>query len=288
VAVRRPVAPGENVRPRGEGARAGEIVLARGTPVCPAALAMLAALGRQSARVTRRPRVALLSTGDELVPPGTPLGPGQIHDSNRYGLIALVAELGAIPLDLGLVGDDRGRLRALAERGLTEADALVTSGGVSVGDYDLTKQILAELGPIASYRVAMKPGMPQAFGVAAGKPVFGLPGNPVSSLVVFDQFVRPALRKMAGHTHLVRARVAAVADEAVRKAPGKVHFVRAVVVNRAGALHARPTGPQGSGILRSLVQANALIVLDQETTRVAAGDPVAVELLGPVLADGAP
>jgi molybdopterin molybdotransferase len=281
VGVHRPVVQRENVRMRGEGVRAGDVVLPRGTVIGPAELSMLAALGRERALAIRRPRVALLSTGDELVPLGSTPGPGQIRDSNRFGLIGLVAELGGIPRDLGLVGDDPTRLRELVRHGLAEADALVTSGGVSVGDYDLTKQILAELGPIRAYRVAMKPGMPQAFGVVGGKPVFGLPGNPVSSLVVFDQFVRPALLKMAGHTVLLRPRLQALAAEPIQKAPGKVHFLRAVVENKDGVLHARTTGPQGSGILISLVLANALIILERDRTRVAPGEPVTVELLGP-------
>ena len=282
VAVYTPVSPGDNVRPRGESVRAGDLVLERGQVLGPAELSMLASLGRTAVRTIRPPRVALLSTGDELVPLGTAPGPGQIRDSNRYGLIAQVAELGATPIDLGLVGDDEGRLRALVARGLAEADCLVTSGGVSVGDYDLTKRILGELGSIAPYRVAMKPGMPQVFGIAAGgKPVFGLPGNPVSSLVVFDQFVRPALLKMAGHRQVTRPRLLAVAAETIRKPRGKVHFVRAVVDNVDGVLHARPTGPQGSGILRSLVLANALMILDADVESIAAGDHVPVELLSP-------
>jgi molybdopterin molybdotransferase len=280
VAVSMPVAPGDNVRPRGESVRAGDLVLERGRVLGPAELSMLASLGRSSVAAIRPPRVALLSTGDELVPLGTDPGPGQIRDSNRYGLIAQVAELGATPIDLGLVGDDERRLRSLVGRGLAEADCLVTSGGVSVGDHDLTKRVLGDLGAITSYRVAMKPGMPQVFGMAAGgKPVFGLPGNPVSSLVVFDQFVRPALRKMAGHRQVTRPRLLAVATEAIRKPRGKVHFVRAVVENVDGVLHARPTGPQGSGILRSLVLANALMILDTEVESIAAGDRVPVELL---------
>jgi len=281
VGVHRGVAAGENVRRRGEGVRAGDVVLPRGTAIGPAELSMLAALGKERALAIRLPRVALLSTGDELVPLGTEPGPGQIRDSNRYGLIGLTAELGAVPRDLGLVGDDPTRLRELVRRGLAEADALVTSGGVSVGDYDFTKQILAEIGPIRSYRVAMKPGMPQAFGVVGGKPVFGLPGNPVSSLVVFDQFVRPALRKMAGHRALLRPRFQALAAESIQKTAGKVHFIRAIVENKAGILYARTTGPQGSGILRSLVLANALLILERDRTRVAPGEPVTVELLGP-------
>jgi molybdopterin molybdotransferase len=282
VTVYKSAAPGDNVRPRGESVRAGDMVLARGSVIGPAELSMLASLGRSAARVIRTPRVALFSTGDELVPLGTAPGPGQIRDSNRYGLIAQVAELGATPIDLGLVGDDEPRLRALVARGLAEADCLVTSGGVSVGDYDLTKRILGELGSIAAYRVAMKPGMPQVFGMTpGGKPVFGLPGNPVSSLVVFDQFVRPALLKMAGHRQVTRPRLLAVAAEGMRKPAGKTHFVRAVVENVDGVLHVRPTGPQGSGILRSLVLANALMILDQDLESIAAGDQVPVELLSP-------
>lgn len=279
VRVRGRVRPGENVRRRGESVAAGEIALARGTVLRPQEMAMLASLGRTRAQVVRRPRVALLSTGDELVPPGVPLEPGKIHDSNRYGLIGQVAEVGAVPIDLGLVGDDPERLRSLIARGLDEADCLITSGGVSVGDYDLTQRILAEFGAIESLRVAMKPGMPQAFGVARGKIVFGLPGNPVSSMIVFDQFVRPCLLKMAGHTRLERPRWPAIMDEPIQKPAGKVHFVRAIVEHRDGALHARPTGPQGSGILKSLALANALIVLDRDTTQVTRGEAVVVEIL---------
>ena len=279
VQVRAAVRAGENIRRRGESVRAGEVVLARGTVIRPAEVSMLASLGRAAARAVRRPRVALLSTGDELVPPSAVPGPGQVRDSNRYGLCGQVAEIGAVPIDLGLVGDDPGRLRALVARGLEEADCLVTSGGVSVGDHDLTPSVLAEFGRVEWLRVAMKPGMPQAFGLAGGKPVFGLPGNPVSTMVVFDQFVRPALLKMAGHARLARARWRAIAGEPIRKAAGKVHFLRAVVENRDGTLYARLTGPQGSGILRSLTLANALVILEREVTWVDAGETVAVELL---------
>lgn len=280
VAIRRAARAGENVRPQGEGLRAGEIALARGTLLGPPHMGLLAMLGRTRVQVVRRPRVALFSTGDELVPADLPPGPGKIRDSNRVGLSGQVAALGAIPLDLGLAGDDAAEIRALIGRGLAAADCLVTSGGVSVGDADLTKRVLAEFGPIATLRVAMKPGMPQAFGLARGKPVFGLPGNPVSSMIVCDQFVRPALRKMAGHTELLRPRVWAAAAEPLQKPAGKTHFLRAIVENRGDRLTARLTGPQGSGILRSLVLANALMILEREVTTVAAGELVPVELLG--------
>jgi molybdopterin molybdotransferase len=279
VLVRGPVRPGENLRRRGESVAAGEVVLARGTVLRPAEMSMLASLGRTRALVFRRPRVALLSTGEELVPPDTTPGPGKIRDSNRYGLLGQVAELGGVPIDLGLTGDDATKLRALITRGLEEADCLITSGGVSVGDLDLTRRILAEFGPVESWRVAMKPGMPQAFGLASGRVVFGLPGNPVSSMIVFDQFVRPALLKMSGHSRLERPRWPATLDHPIQKPAGKVHFLRAIVESRDGALHARTTGPQGSGILKSLTLANALIILDSDITRVEAGDRVMVELL---------
>jgi molybdopterin molybdotransferase len=258
--------------------RAGTVVLDRGTVIRPAEQSMLASLGRLQVRVIRRPRVALISTGDELVPPDIVPGPGQIRDSNRSGVFGQVESLGAMPVDLGLVPDDAAEIRAALERGLHDSDCVVTSGGVSVGDYDLTKQILAELGEIHFWRVAMKPGKPQAFGLARGKPIFGLPGNPVSSMVVFDQFVRPALLKMAGYQRLTRPRLRAVIDEPVRKPPGKVHFMRAVIDERNGRLHARLTGPQGSGILSSMTASNGLIILELDVTDVEEGDEVTVEL----------
>jgi len=278
VLVRGGVRPGENLRRRGESVVAGEVALARGTVLRPAEMAMLATLGRTRVRVIRRPQVALLSTGAELVPPDATPGPGQIRDSNRFGLLGQVAELGCVSIDLGLAGDDAAQLRALIDRGLGDADCLITSGGVSVGDFDLTRRVLGEFGPVESWRVAMKPGMPQVFGLARGKVVFGLPGNPVSSMIVFDQFVRPALLKMSGHRQLERPRWPAILDEPIHKPAGKVHFLRAVVENRAGILHARTTGPQGSGILKSLTLANALIILDRDVTRVEAGERVTVEL----------
>lgn len=281
VRIREPVPPGEHVRRRGESVAAGEVVFVRGTTIGPSEMAMLAALGMTEVEVIRRPRVAILSTGDELGPAASKPGPGKIRDSNRYGLQGQVAEVGAIPIDLGLVADDAGELRTLIARGLAEGDCVVTSGGVSVGDYDLTRRVLAEFGNVQSWRVAMKPGMPQAFGLVDGKPLFGVPGNPVSSLIVFDQVVRPALLKMAGHTRLVRPRLRATAAEPLTKPAGKVHFLRAIIENREGMLYARTTGPQGSGILKSLARANGLIILEREVTRVAAGETVIVELLDP-------
>jgi molybdopterin molybdotransferase len=286
VLVRSGVRPGENLRRQGESLLAGEVALARGTALRPAEMAMLATLGRTRVQVIRRPQVALLSTGAELVPPDLSPGPGQIRDSNRFGLIGQVAELGCMPVDLGLAGDDLAQIRSLVARGLEEADCLITSGGVSVGDFDLTRRVLGEFGPVESWRVAMKPGMPQAFGVARGKPVFGLPGNPVSSMIVFDQFVRPALLKMSGHRRLERPRWPAILDEPIHKQAGKVHFLRAVVESRSGTLHARTTGPQGSGILKSLTLANALIILGREQTRVEAGETVTVELMVELMNDG--
>ncbi len=278
VEVRRAITIGENIRRRGGSVRQGAVVLPRGTVIRPAEQGMLASVGCATVRVVRRPRVAVLSTGDELVEPEQTPGPGQIRDSNRFGLQGQVEAMGGLPLDIGLVPDDATLLRAAIERALATADCLITSGGVSVGDYDLTKQILGELGEIHSWRVAMKPGKPQVFGLVRGKPVFGVPGNPVSSMVVFDQFVQPALRKMAGHRELRRRQLQAIADQTMRKKPGKVHFLRVIIEARDGELHARLTGPQGSEILSSMTAANGLAIIPRDVSEVQPGEKITVEL----------
>jgi molybdopterin molybdotransferase len=254
---------GQHIRPPGESVRAGETILRRGQRIRPAEMAMLAALNVAEPLVFRRPRVAVISTGDELTPLGEPLQPGKIRDSNRYGLYGQVIEAGAEPLDLGIARDDPEVIESRLREGLARADALVTSGGVSVGDYDVVKDVLLKLGELRFWRVAMKPGKPQAFGQALGKPVFALPGNPVSSLVVFELFVRPALRKMAGHTDWFRPTRRAVMAEAIEPdATGRTNYARVVLTEQDGRLTARPTGSQGSGVLRSLVLANGLAVVE--------------------------
>lgn len=257
--------PGQHIRLPGESVRAGETVLRAGWRIRPAEMAMLAALNAATPLVRRRPRVAVISTGDELTPLGEPLLPGRIRDSNRYGLFGQILEAGAEPLDLGIARDDPDVIEARIRKGLERADALVTSGGVSVGDYDVVKDVLLKLGELRFWRVAMKPGKPQAFGEALGKPVFALPGNPVSSLVVFELFARPALRKMSGFDDLFRPTRRAETEVPIEPDPsGRTNYIRVVVSERDERLYARPTGSQGSGVLRSLVLANGLAIVGPE------------------------
>ena len=190
----------DNVRFTGESVTEGQQVMGIGKHLRPPEISMLASLNCANRfPYTVQPTVAIVSTGDELTPLGEPLEPGKIRDSNRYGLYAQVEEAGGIPIDMGIAPDDAAETERIFRAALAKADALITSGGVSVGEHDVVKTVLAKLGEINFWRVAMKPGKPQAYGIADGKPIFGLPGNPVSSLVVFELFVRPALLKMAGH-----------------------------------------------------------------------------------------
>jgi molybdopterin molybdotransferase len=276
---------GENVRAAGESVIAGEVVLRAGRTLGPHEIGMLAAMG--IARVAHHPRVrvATLATGDELVEPGQPLRPGQIHESNSYGIAAQIAEAGGIPYRQPIAPDDRVRLRRAFQDALSTADLLVTSGGVSAGRYDLSKQVMAEMGDVAFSKVAVQPGMPQAFGHIDGIPVFGLPGNPVSSAVSFEVLVRPAIRRMQGRTDLDRPRVVARLAEDVTSPPHRVSFLRVALERGTGAdggpaWVASTTGAQGSGILRSMVLADGLAEVPADRTALAAGDPVTVHLLG--------
>ncbi|MGD8395066.1 MAG: molybdopterin molybdotransferase MoeA [Candidatus Eiseniibacteriota bacterium] len=278
VAIRTAARRGAHVRRRGESVRRGVVALARGTRIRPPEQALLAAVGRREVRVVRRPRVAIVTTGDELCPPEARPGPGQIRDANRWGLHGQLEALGAVPLDLGLVPDDAARLRRVIRDAVERADAVITTGGVSVGDYDLTREILRELGEIHVWRIAMKPGKPQAFGTIAGKPVFGLPGNPVSSLIVFDQLVRLALLAMAGLPPVGRRRHRAVLDQPLAKAASRTHVLGAWIEERDGVLHARPSGPQGSGNLLALTRANGLMILGRAVRVLEPGAEVEVEL----------
>ena len=240
---------------------------------------MLASLNRSTVVVYRRPKVAVLSTGDELTPLGEALKPGKIRDSNRYGLYAQIEELGCQPIDMGIAVDDAVELERKLRDGLNRADAIITSGGVSVGEYDVVKTVLSKLGEIDFWRVAMKPGKPQAYGLANDRPIFGLPGNPVSSLVVFELFVRPALLKMAGHSILLRPTFKAILEEQVVNKDGRVTYMRAIITSRDGTYYARTTGPQGSGILYSLVLANGFIIIPSGMT-IKAGGEVEAQFLG--------
>jgi molybdopterin molybdotransferase len=273
------VEAGANVRARGEDVTAGATVLGAGCVLRPQELGLLASLGLPEAWVHARPRVALLSTGDEVVEPGLPRRRGQIYDANRFSLHGLVEAAGATAVDFGIVPDVRDVLRARLLEAADSADAVLTSGGVSVGAYDLVKQVLAEIGGIDFWQVAMQPGRPLAVGKIGESHFFGLPGNPVASMLCFLLFVRPALWKLAGRRQLEPSRFAAVATEPMRKKPGRQEFKRGVLRFTGRGWEVGTTGPQGSGILSSMVTANCLIVLEEARGDVAAGETVLVEPL---------
>lgn len=267
-----------NVRFTGESVAVGQQVMGKGKHLRPPEVSMLASLNRPEATVYRKPTVAIVSTGDELLLLGEPLEPGKIRESNRYGLYAQVEEAGGIPIDMGIAPDDEAEIERIFRAALAKADALITSGGVSVGEHDYVKSVLERLGEVNFWRVAMKPGKPQAYGISDGKPIFGLPGNPVSSLVVFELFVRPALLKMAGHTELLRPTFKATLAETITNRDGRVNYMRAILKGSNGHYTAETTGPQGSGILHSLVLANGLITIPAGVT-LGAGETVDAQFL---------
>jgi molybdenum cofactor synthesis domain-containing protein len=265
VHITRSVEPGASVRNAGEDVRPGQLVFSPGVVLSAGHLGVLASLGRLSVRVHPRPRVGVLSTGDELVEGDRPLLPGQIRDSNRHTLLAMLDASGCEGIDLGLVRDDEAAITAAIEEAVGTCDALVTSGGVSMGAFDYVKVVLDRIGDMRWMQVAIKPAKPLAFGTVQGVPVFGLPGNPVSSMVSYELFARPALRKMMGFAprSWMRPPVRAVADEAfVRRPDGKVHFNRVIAALEAdGRYHVRSAGGQGSHHMTAMANASALAVL---------------------------
>lgn len=269
---------GDNVRLAGEDIARGQIVVSKGRRVNAADLGLLASLGRSEVSVLRRLRVAFFSTGDELKSIGEPLKPGDIYDSNRYTLFAMLQKLGIDMLDMGIVKDDPEALRQALQSGSDNADVVITSGGVSVGDADYIKALLAELGQVNFWKIAMKPGRPLAFGQIGNKPFFGLPGNPVSVMVTFYQFVLPALQKMAGEPQTAPLLLQATATAAIRKRPGRFEFQRGIMASDTnGQLTVRMTGEQGSGILSSMSHANCFILLDENCAGINAGETVTVQ-----------
>lgn len=270
---------GENIRRAGEDVKEGDLVISKGVVIRPAEVGMLAALGKRTVRVVKRPRVAILTTGNELVDIEEEVGPAKIRNSNGYALYALILKYGGIPLMLQTARDSRDEIRRKIEQGI-KADMLLVSGGVSVGEYDLVREVMKELGvEMRFYKVAIKPGKPLAFGLIDKTPVFGLPGNPVSSMITFEIFVRPALLAMSGRNDFRRTEVRATIKEEIRKKPGWRHYLRAQVEYREGRGYATLTGPQGSGILSSLIKANGLIIIGEEVTMVESGSEVLVRLL---------
>lgn len=272
-----PIAKAANVRFRGEDVEAGAIVVETGTLLRPQEIGLVTSLGLWQLEVHRRPRVALLSTGDEVAEPGTARRPGQIYDANRFTLRGSIEQCGGEVLDLGIVPDDRDVMAARLTDASRVADVVVTSGGVSVGAYDLVKAVLAELGAIDFWQVAMQPGRPLAFGRIGPAVFFGLPGNPVASLLTFLLFVRPALYRLGGRRRLFPPAWPARAGEPMRKKTGRREFKRGILAFRDGGWEVRTTGPQGSGILSSMVAGNCLIVLEEERGDVQAGELVTVE-----------
>ncbi|WDT72042.1 MAG: molybdopterin molybdotransferase MoeA [Candidatus Manganitrophus sp.] len=277
---------GDFIRRKGEAIRTGDLILKKGIRIRPADIAMMASIGRSVVPVYQRPRVAILSTGDELAELDEPRGPNKILNSNGYGVAAQVIEAGGLPINLGIAKDTREDLDKKLRGGL-HADFLIASGGVSMGDYDFVQEVLMELGAeMKFWKVAMKPGQPLAFGVIGGKPAFGLPGNPVSAMVSFEQFVRPALLMAGGRTEVFRPIIQATLEEEVRKHPGRRHFMRAIVSVQKGEYRVRTTGDQDSHILLSLVKANALMILPEAGNLHKAGEKVAVQLLSDVAVAG--
>lgn len=277
---RRPDA-GAYVRRAGEDVVAGEVVLTDGSHLGSAQVGLAAAVGRSRLLVRPRPRVVVVSTGSELVEPGAPLAAGQIPDSNSIALTAAAVEAGAIAYRVGIVPDDPRRLLATLEDQLVRADVLITSGGVSVGAYDVVKEVLSRIGTVGFHKVAMQPGMPQGFGTIGPEstPVFGLPGNPVSALVSFEAFVRPALRRMLGAQVIERPRVSARTTAELRSPIGKRSFLRVWVEVRDGARVVSPVSGPGSHLIAGMARANALAVVPEDVERVADGSPVEVMLL---------
>jgi len=272
---------GQNRRFAGEDVKAGGVVFRRGQSMKPAEIGMLASLGVNEVAVYRRLVVAFFSTGDELVSIGTPLATGQIYDSNRYTIGAMLSRLGCEAIDMGVVPDVPDALERAFSAAAASADVVITSGGVSVGEADYVKQLLERLGEVVFWKIAMKPGRPLAYGRIGGAHFFGLPGNPVSVMVTFYQFVRDALMILQGRTNVepVPTFKAALAAP-IRKAPGRTEFQRGVLARAAdGSWTVRTTGDQGSGILSSMSQANCFIVLPAEAGNLAAGASVDVQLL---------
>jgi len=279
---------GLNIRRAGEDIARGTTVLKKGTVLRPAEVGVLASLGMSKVNAVRRPVVAVLATGNELVHIDQPLPPGKIYNSNTYSIASLVKRYGGVPKIIGIASDSEASLLDKLRQGL-DADMLITSGGVSAGDYDMVKDVLASEGEITFSTVRMKPGKPLAFGTLKGVdkngnprrvPHLGLPGNPVSSMVTFELFARPAMLKMMGKKNLAKPVVEAVLEEPVVNTDGRRLYTRAIVTRSDGQYHAHLTGPQGSGILTSMSLANGLVIVPEDTAGAKAGETVKVILLG--------
>lgn len=281
VAVLNSVEPGANIRRAGEDQQPGDVLLEAGSVVSPAHLGLLAANGKLTVEVYRRPVAAILSTGDELVDIDMEPGPGQIVDSNAYCLKAMLMEAGAIATVMPLVADKPDETKRALKKAMF-ADLLITSGGVSMGEFDYVKDIVEELGiDVKFWKVRLKPGKPTIFGKRGDTMFFGLPGNPVSSMVTFEQFVRPAILKMTGHTDIFRPKIRAVLAQDVKNRAGRTNMMRCVIEKRGDDYVASLTGEQGSGILSSMGKADGLMIIPADCTFTPRGSEVAVQILNP-------
>ena len=287
IGILREAKPGQDIRRAGEDIARGSLVLSREVVIRPSEVGVLASLGRSKVKVIRRPVVAVLATGNELVDINQALPKGKIYNSNSYSVAALVQRYGGIPKILGIALDSESSLVASLRKGL-DADMLITTGGVSMGDYDVVKDVLVKQGEIAFWTVRMKPGKPLAFGMVKGLdeagvtrniPHLGLPGNPVSAMVTFELFARPAILKMMGKKNLAKPVIEAVIEEPIVNSDGRRVFTRVIVGKRSGLYFARLTGPQGSGILTSMSLANGLVIIPEDKPGVEAGDVVQVMML---------
>jgi molybdopterin molybdotransferase len=279
IEIRRSVKAGDYVRPAGEDMVAGQTILERGHLLRPPEIGVLAALGVVQVQVVRQPRIGILATGDELLDVHEPLTPGKIRNSNGYTQMAQVQTMGAISVPLGIARDREEDVRARLQHGLDAAvDLFVSSAGVSVGAYDVVKAVLEKAGTVAFWRVRMRPGKPLAFGRYAGIPFLGLPGNPVSAMLSFERFARPAIRKMAGFTRLERPQIAVTIQDHLHS-DGRESYLRAVVTRTPDGYEATTTGAQGSNLMTSMVKANALVIVPEGIKEVAAGEQLTAMML---------
>ncbi len=279
--------PGQNIRLAGEDIAQGKTTLKKGTVIRPQEMGLMASAGRSQVKVIRRPVVAIISTGDELVELDKPLPKGKIHDSNAYSIAGLVKRYGGIPKMLGIARDNEKELVTKLKQ-VQDADVLLTTGGVSMGDYDMVKDILARDGEMVFWKVRVKPGKPLAFGKIKGKdrngkakiiPHLGLPGNVTSCMVSFELFVRPTLLKMMGKQNLAKPSINVIIEQTIKNDAGRRIYDRAIIEKRNGHYYAKLTGPQGSGILSSMSLANGLVIIPEETERVNKGDTVQALML---------
>ena len=281
VSIKVAVKVGDHIRFKGEDVKTGELIIPAGTVIRPYEISMLASFGKLFVPVYRKVRVAILSTGDELVEPGEALSPGKIVNSNALTVAAAVRQLGGEPVMLGIARDDKESLRKKLTEGLN-ADVLITSAGISAGDRDLVRAVLNELGvKLVFWKIDIKPGRPTAFSLRDGKPVFSLPGNPVSTMITFEEFVRPALLKMMGHAKVIKPFITATLKTAVKKKPGRVNFLRVGLERQDGEYVAWSPGDQNTGILKTMLLAGGIAVLPSGQGNLDAGEKIDVHLLGP-------